>query len=160
MERVVERVVEKRVEVPVERVVERIVEIEPKAAPRDLSGCGPFVGFGLTESDAIKNRGSLPIETIYEHGPAWEAGMRLDDEIHQIGQSGQPINSLAQVRETIMREAKVGQPLRVVGTRPSTGEQYQTEMNVRTTNTKAGQQGWDDVFFNSKTHQKLGQSKH
>ena len=168
VEKVVEKIVEKRVEVPVERVVEKvvekivevpvekIVEVEKKPVARDLSGCNPFVGFGLVESAQTANRGSLPVETIYEHGPAWEAGMRIDDEISQIGSSGQPINSLNQVRDTIMREAKVGQPLRVVGRRPSTGETYQTEMLVKTTAAKASQ--WNDLYYDPRAHQKFGQS--
>jgi len=150
---VVERIVEKRVEVPV--VHERIVEVASKPVARDLTGCGPFVGFGLLENSARQNTGSLPVETIYEHGPAWEAGMRIDDEISEIGQSHQPINSLNQVREVIMREAKVGQPLRVLGTRPN-GERYETSILVKTATEKA--RTYSDLFYDTRAHQKLGQT--
>ena len=82
------------------------------------SGFRPFVGFGLVElSQTVHDTNTvegLPVDTIHRGGPAWVAGIRLDDLVIEIGAPDAPITSLAQVRAAIRQHGIVGQPLRVV----------------------------------------------
>lgn len=139
-----------------EELKERINLVKPAPKRRDYTGMGPFVGFGLTETTGTQNTGSLPVETIWENGPAWDAGLRLGDEVVQVGNNSRPVNSLRDVQETLRSEAKIGQSLPVVAVQ--NGQRKNLTIVPKTTHAKAGQEGWNDVYFNTKSHQKLGET--
>ena len=138
------------------RVGESIrVMVHRGAASQVLNGARPFVGFGLLESSVTRGSDYLPIETIYEGGPAWNAGLRLDDEVLQIGNSGRPITSLPQVRQILQKEAVVGKTLRVVFRRPNAEgvqETHETQLPVLTADEKYKD---SPHFFNTYAHQKI-----
>lgn len=120
----------------------------PPPPARDLNGCNPFIGFGLLETTHQQKKGYLTIETMYEHGPAWNAGLRLGDRVYAVGPTNEPINTLAQVQHTMRQEAKIGQSLRVVHARENDPERrIETFIKVKTSAAKA--RNYDDIYFNA-----------
>merc|ERR1711964_585552 len=163
----VDRIVEKIVEVPVEkivhqdRIVEKIVEkrVEVPAAPvvdhlREdaLANGRPFVGFGLLErqttSSGKASTQPLQVESIFKDGPAWDAGLRLGDEVLELGNT--PVKTLPQVRDIVLK-TKVGQNLRVLARRD--GANRELQLAVATSEDKYS--SVTDLYCDSKKKEKL-----
>ena len=131
-------------------------EMRERPKTRDLSGLAPFVGFGLTEDDSVSNTGMLPVEIIWQDSPAWDAGLRIGDEVARVGNNDRPVNSLQDVQQALRAEAQVGKPLRIVALR---GKNHEQQLNLtvipKTTNPRAEHNGWHDIFYDTGKHQKL-----
>merc|ERR1711964_726351 len=126
------RIVEKRVERVEKRVVERTVE-----RSHDFQHAVPLVGFGLNEY--------LQVYQVYHDGPAWNAGVRLGDEVLEVGHHA--VHSQDDVRNVIRREAKVGRELRIVLRRA--GEIFSVALPVATTDEQYRTFG-DAIYYDTR----------
>merc|ERR1711964_734675 len=130
------RIVEKRVEVPVECVEKRVVERTVQRG-HDIQHAVPFVGLGLNES--------LQVYQVYNDGPAWNAGVRLGDEVLEVGHHA--VHSQDDVCNVIRREAKVGRELRIVLRRA--GEIFSVALPVATTDEQYRTFG-DAIYYDTR----------
>ena len=98
----------------------------------------PFLGMGM-RTNARNNTTGLQCDVVWEQGPAQKAGIRLEDEIIAIGNSGQRLTSLKQAQAIIQDEARVGGYIRVIGRHADTGYRYETHVKVMTRDEHAGE---------------------
>merc|ERR1711900_136664 len=97
-----------------------VVHRGPKEDPlraEALTKGKPFVGFGLLERQTtssgkhVTETQPLQVESVYQDGPAWDAGLRLGDEVLEMGRGS--VKNLGDVRN-VVQATKVGQNLPIV----------------------------------------------
>lgn len=121
----------------------------------------PFLGFSLAEKNlgtlgrltALDN--DLHIDAVYRDGPAWRAGMGVNDVICEVG--GIEVTSLAHVRHMIQRSAKVGGTLDLAVRKSLTGELKRCSIAVLTSQDEYKE--LDDIYFDTARHEKIERAK-
>ena len=113
----------------------------------------PFVGMGMRTNVKDSSRG-LQCDVLWGDGPTQRAGVKLEDEIITIGNSGQRLTSLRQAQAIIQREARVGGYIRVVGRHADTGYRYETHVRVMTRDAGTGADYFDTTNRKQETLEK------